>query len=94
MRSSHACKEQQNFYCEFCSQEFEKRHLLNRHIKLKHTEKERSHHCPTCTKSFYTISTLKKHVESHREKDMPCEYCGKNSVELICSLVQAMTPNL
>lgn len=50
------------------------RHLLNRHIKLKHTEKERIHFCsaPTCNKSFFTISTLKKHVESHRTKDMPC----------------------
>lgn len=53
------------------------RHLLNRHIKLKHTEKERTHSCSTCNKSFFTISTLKKHIESHRAKDMPCEFCGK-----------------
>lgn len=44
---------------------------------MKHTEKERSHQCTTCSKSFFTISTLKKHIESHRAKDMPCEFCGK-----------------
>lgn len=47
---SHLKKEAQHFYCEFCSREFTKRHLLNRHIKLKHTEKERIHQCSQCDK--------------------------------------------
>ncbi|CRK93151.1 CLUMA_CG006464, isoform A [Clunio marinus] len=74
---NHIKHEPQLFYCEFCSKDFGKRHLLNRHIKLKHMQKERLHPCPTCNKSFFTISTLKKHIESHRDKDMPCEFCGK-----------------
>jgi Zinc finger, C2H2 type len=77
IQKDHMKKEQACLYCEFCSKEFDKRHLLNRHIKLKHTEKQRTHPCPTCEKSFFTISTLKKHVESHRTKNMPCEFCGK-----------------
>jgi KRAB domain-containing zinc finger protein len=74
---SHMRSVEQSFFCEYCSKEFSRKHLLNRHIKLKHTEKQRTHKCPTCNKSFFTISTLKKHVESHGTKHMPCEFCGK-----------------
>jgi uncharacterized Zn-finger protein len=77
MLKCHMKSEPTSFYCEYCSKEFMRRHLLNRHIKLKHTEKQRSHPCPTCNKSFFTISTLKKHIESHGLKNMPCEFCGK-----------------
>lgn len=57
---SHLKKEPQNFYCEFCSREFNKRHLLNRHIKLKHTEKERVHQCLQCDKCNTKLFELKE----------------------------------
>lgn len=65
------------FICELCTLEFPKRHLLNRHIRLKHTAKERNYTCQYCDKSFYNNSNLKKHEESHGQKNMPCEFCGK-----------------
>lgn len=67
----------QIFICDLCSMKFSKRHLLNRHTRLKHTAKERNYTCQYCEKSFYNNSNLKKHEESHGSKDMPCEFCGK-----------------
>ncbi|KAL7010937.1 hypothetical protein ACKWTF_014017 [Chironomus riparius] len=76
---SHISKQARTFFCEMCGLKFEKRHLLNRHVKIKHTVKERRYKCSNhdCDKAFFTISALKKHTESHSEKEMPCEYCGK-----------------
>ncbi|XP_070502660.1 zinc finger protein Paris-like [Chironomus tepperi] len=76
---SHISKQTRTYFCEICGLDFDKRHLLNRHVKIKHTVKERRHKCShqNCDKAFFTVSALKKHVESHSEKEMPCEYCGK-----------------
>lgn len=43
--SSHSSKEAQEYFCEICGLNFTKRHLLNRHVKLKHTVKERKYKC-------------------------------------------------
>ncbi|KAL7013561.1 hypothetical protein ACKWTF_015466 [Chironomus riparius] len=70
-------KQQQTFYCESCGLEFNKKFHLNAHVRAKHTEKVRSHLCHICNKAFFSTENLKKHVESHNDKDMPCEFCGK-----------------
>ena len=73
----HMIKDKTEFNCDSCGKQFEKRHIMNRHIRLKHSEKERKHPCTVCNKSFFTNSDLKKHFESHQGKIMPCEFCGK-----------------
>lgn len=105
---SHTSKQARAFFCEMCGLKFDKRHLMNRHVKIKHTVKERRYKCShqDCDKgeswvpnktlvpimalvsmqgmknselrvkllnflillAFFTISALKKHVESHSEK--------------------------
>lgn len=74
---THMTKVKREFNCDLCGKQFDKRHILNRHIRLKHSEKERTHPCTICNKSFFTNSDLKKHFESHQGKVMPCEFCGK-----------------
>ena len=71
---SHTSKQARIFYCERCGLNFEKKHLLNRHVKIKHTVKERKYKCSNqdCDKAFFNISALKKHVESHSEKGKYC----------------------
>lgn len=65
------------YVCDMCQAEFKKRHLLNRHVRLKHTVKERQYACKHCDKSFFNGSNLKKHEESHNQKNLPCEFCDK-----------------
>lgn len=38
-------KQTRSFFCEMCGLNFDKRHLLNRHVKIKHTVKERRYKC-------------------------------------------------
>lgn len=70
-------KESNEFYCENCGLKFNKKFHLNAHVKAKHTEKVRNHVCGVCGKGFYSSENLKKHVESHNQKQLPCEFCGK-----------------
>ena len=42
---SHISKQARAFFCEMCGLKFDKRHLLNRHVKIKHTVKERRYKC-------------------------------------------------
>lgn len=70
-------KQQQTYCCEACGLAFNKRFHLNAHVRSKHTEKVRNHICHICNKAFYSSENLKKHIESHNDKDMPCEFCGK-----------------
>lgn len=42
---SHKTEESQTYFCEICGMEFGKRHLMNRHVKIKHTIKERRFRC-------------------------------------------------
>lgn len=66
-----------SFCCESCGLSFTKRFHLNAHVRAKHAEKIRNQICNICSKAFYSLENLKKHIDSHNEKDMPCEYCGK-----------------
>ena len=48
--------------------------LLTRHLKL-HKE-DRPFHCPTCEKTFKSLSNLRQHEGSHSDKKMySCEIC-------------------
>lgn len=70
---SHMKRNSKSFLCGICGLNFIKLHLLNRHIKYKHTSmKERNYSCTFdgCEKSFFTVSALKKHSESHNLKEL------------------------
>lgn len=66
-----------SFACDLCTLEFKKRHLLNRHVREKHTVKIRQFACKHCDKAFFNSTNLKKHESSHNQKNLPCDFCGK-----------------
>lgn len=59
-----------------CNRSFHTKHSLQVHIAHTHS-KERPHKCDRCFKGFATASGLKTHQESHTEKKLSCDMCGK-----------------
>lgn len=59
-----------------CDRSFPTKHSLLVHIAHSHS-KERPHKCEKCFKGFATASGLRTHQESHAEKKVNCDMCGK-----------------
>lgn len=56
------------YECEFCSQKFYRKNLLNVHI-LSHNQ-NKVYQCSTenCLKQFFNLSRYRKHVKTHQEE--------------------------
>ena len=50
-------------------------YVLQVHLR-KHQPEGRSHKCQFCGKGFATVGHRNQHLEVHREKSAPCQYCG------------------
>ena len=84
----YACKEHSNlkrhialhfserqFVCDICGAAFHAKKILETHMIYKHSE-GKDHHCDECSKSFKTLSALKRHKKCHTgEKLFKCN-CG------------------
>uniref|UniRef100_A0A182N7W6 alpha-1,3-mannosyl-glycoprotein 2-beta-N-acetylglucosaminyltransferase n=1 Tax=Anopheles dirus TaxID=7168 RepID=A0A182N7W6_9DIPT len=72
-------KEKEEFKCEVCDKVFEKRYILNKHMKKHITE--RDFECTVCGKEFKNIGSLRKHMYRHESNDKVnvCDICGKVS---------------
>ncbi|XP_065361476.1 transcriptional repressor CTCF [Calliphora vicina] len=60
------------YVCEICLNRFRQKALLNRHIKIYHTEnyerpqqRKKDHKCPHCNKMFAFNGNLMRHMEIH-----------------------------
>uniref|UniRef100_A0A336MB59 CSON012586 protein n=1 Tax=Culicoides sonorensis TaxID=179676 RepID=A0A336MB59_CULSO len=59
--------------CEICRKEFNRRHLLLKHLKTHSTNKES---CPICLKTFSNQNLLSNHFKLHKsETQFQCEFC-------------------
>ena len=74
----------QTFRCNECGKEEKSTRSLRRHIRLKHTGRERGERCVECEKSFYQESQLRKHISDvhHKLKPFYCEGCQFQSARL------------
>lgn len=68
--------------CDICEQQFAKKHLLNTHIKYRHTEKEdRQFACTVegCDSRFVLAALLRFHVKKVHEQahSRVCDICAK-----------------
>lgn len=78
----HVPNNERRFQCELCSRLFAKQHLLNTHLKVKHTEKEdRPYPCtePNCDQRFVMPALLRFHVNKvHNLGDSRvCDICAR-----------------
>lgn len=78
----HVPDEECKFQCDQCSKFFAKRHMLNAHIKVKHTENEdRPFACPeeNCNRRFVMQTFLRYHVNRvHKDGDARvCDVCAR-----------------
>ncbi|EDX13599.1 GD18629 [Drosophila simulans] len=65
------------FQCGSCSQRFNMKSALERHAAV-HSEKDRPHACPHCSKRFKRAQDMKWHIKTHeKEKPNVCDVCGK-----------------
>ena len=64
--------------CEICGDMFVEKFLLKRHLETHLGSKD--YHCHSCTRSYYSLESLKNHIKSIHEECLlkfPCEICGK-----------------
>lgn len=78
----HVPNDEKRFQCELCSRLFAKQHLLNTHLKIKHTEKEdRPYACtePDCDQRFVMPALLRFHIDKvHNLGDSRvCDICAR-----------------
>ncbi|KAH8418497.1 hypothetical protein KR009_005674 [Drosophila setifemur] len=65
------------FQCSSCTQRFNMKSALERHAAV-HSEKDRPHACPQCSKRFKRAQDMKWHIKTHeKEKPNVCDVCGK-----------------
>ncbi|KAH8326758.1 hypothetical protein KR067_013420 [Drosophila pandora] len=66
------------FQCGSCTQRFNMKSALERHSAV-HSEKDRPHACPQCSKRFKRVQDMKWHIKTHeKEKPNVCDVCGKS----------------
>ncbi|XP_075236323.1 uncharacterized protein LOC142333222 [Lycorma delicatula] len=81
------------YICHICQNKYRNRYLLNRHIQIVHSSRNKNNsknifkfHCLTCGNKYHTSAALKKHMKSCKEdKKLSCNNCNKlfvNETEL------------
>lgn len=78
----HIPENECRFQCDICSRLFPKRHMLNAHLKMKHTEEENRPYACTeqdCSRRFVLSTHLRLHIERvHRQGDSRvCDVCAR-----------------
>ena len=70
--------------CTDCQETYSTARGLERHNSRKHgkcskfdTEYESHYQCTVCSKPFGAAYQLEKHIESHNEKNLRCDECGR-----------------
>ncbi|XP_034939321.1 zinc finger protein 154-like [Chelonus insularis] len=62
--------------CDYCGEHFRRLSEIADHVRRFHTF-ERPHTCAFCSKSFYSLYSLKQHVMIHTgQKPFVCDRCG------------------
>ena len=73
------------YHCKQCTNIYELKSSLTRHIKTNHSFKQRVK-CEVCKKTFKTKESLRKHLKNickrDKEKDVHCKY---NDCEYQCA---------
>lgn len=78
-RAVHRKKDKfKKYVCEFrnCNFKSNRKYLLTRHIKQKHTERMRFK-CPKCVQVFDGKKQMKQHLQTHNPPSIPCGVCKK-----------------
>lgn len=69
------------FQCEFCFVTFPYRLQIRQHIDLHHADRKHELSCKSCSKTFFTTTTLRKHVsEKHSTGtagQIKCDLCQR-----------------
>lgn len=70
------------FQCEFCFVTFPYRLQIRQHIDLHHADRKHELSCKSCSKTFFTTTTLRKHVsEKHSQNgttgQIACDLCQR-----------------
>lgn len=66
------------FQCEFCYVSFPYRLQIRQHIDLHHADRKHELSCKSCSKTFFTTATLRKHVEEkHATGPISCDLCKR-----------------
>ena len=63
------------YKCDKCGNSFGDTYVLQIHLK-KHQPEGKPHKCRICGKGFATVGHRNQHMEVHRGKSTPCQYCG------------------
>ena len=66
-------KQNRNYMCPSCDQNFPNVVSLNHHYRTSHDPLP----CKKCGKSFFTPSSLHHHKYEHQEKEVKCDTCGQ-----------------
>uniref|UniRef100_A0A1Q3EWF2 Ovo n=1 Tax=Culex tarsalis TaxID=7177 RepID=A0A1Q3EWF2_CULTA len=66
------------FQCEFCYVSFPYRLQIRQHIDLHHADRKHELSCKSCSKTFFTTTTLRKHTEEkHAAGPIRCDLCQR-----------------
>jgi hypothetical protein len=73
------------FQCDFCDKQYNLRNSLAQHLKRSHSShlSEPKNKCiePGCTKSFFNVANLRKHLDEEHQKDAKFEQFLFKSLE-------------
>ena len=68
-----------NYVCQECGKVFARRFCLDTH--LLHHKPDKKYSCAVCTKTYFTLSNLRQHEETHQEKKK-CPKCDTYVIHL------------
>ena len=66
----------QEFKCTYCTKTFDRRDVLNDHVR-NHTG-EKPFQCTVCNKKFTRGFVLLRHMRTHGEGAFKCDFCLKS----------------
>lgn len=75
-KAVHATEDEKMFACSLCERRFAVRHMLNSHVRHKHSDVKR-YNCAFCGMKFKKLETMKNHcrMKHGEENAYPCNAC-------------------